>query len=78
MILPTSLILKAYPTLIGGRSTRDTCQLLNLSDHHTCMECPAFSGDSVPGFMCSFMKTTNPDYDQMFKLFYDEYPEYFI
>lgn len=74
MILPTSLILKAYPTLIEGNATRDTCKLLNTT-RGTCEQCLAFSGTNVAGFMCNFRKSTNPDYDQMFKLFYDEYPE---
>ena len=77
MIIPTSLILKAYPTLIEGNATRDTCQLLNTSSY-TCEQCLAFSGTSVAGFMCSFRKSTNPDYDQMFKLFYEDYPELLI
>lgn len=75
MILPTSLILKAYPTLIEGNATRDTCELLT---RDTCEQCLAFSGTSVVGFMCDFRKSTNPDYDQMFKLFYEEYPELLI
>lgn len=77
MILPTSLILKAYPTLIEGNATRDTCELLN-TPGHDCGQCLAFSGISTIGYMCGFCKSTNPDYDQMFKLFYDEYPEYAI
>lgn len=77
MIIPTSLILKAYPTLIEGNATRDTCELLN-PPRHTCEQCLVFSGTSVAGFMCSFRKSTNPDYDQMFKLFYEDYPEYAI
>ena len=77
MILPTSLIFKAYPTLIEGIATRDTCELLKPLNC-TCIQCSAFSGTSVAGFMCGFRKSTNPDYDQMFKLFYDEYPEYAI
>lgn len=77
MIIPTSLILKAYPTLIEGDATRDTCELLNTT-RYTCEQCLAFSGTNVAGFMCSFRKSTNPDYDQMFKLFYEDYPEYAI
>ena len=77
MILPTSLILKAYPTLIEGIATRDTCELLNTT-RYDCEQCLAFSGISTIGSMCSFRKSTSPDYDQMFKLFYDEYPEYAI
>ena len=77
MILPTSLILKAYPTLIEGIATRDTCELLNTT-RDTCEQCLAFSGTSDVDFMCSFRKSTNPDYIQMFELFYNEYPEYAI
>lgn len=77
MILSTSLILKAYPTLIEGNATRDTCELLNTT-RYTCEQCLAFSGTSDVGFMCGFRKSTNPDYGQMFELFYDEYPEYAI
>ena len=77
MILPTSLIFKAYPTLLEGRATRDTCELLNTSKY-TCEQCIAFLGANVLNYQCSFNKSTNPDYDQMFKLFYDEYPEYAI
>lgn len=77
MILPIPIILKAYPTLHKGFSTGNTCKLLNLSKH-SCETCPAFSGTSVAGFQCSFREIVNPDYEQMFKLFYDEYPEYSI
>ena len=77
MILSTSLILKAYPTLIEGDATPDTCKLLNITTY-TCEGCLAFSGISVTGSRCSFRNGVNPDYDQMFKLFYDEYPEYAI
>ena len=77
MILPTSLILKAYPTLIEGIATRDTCELLNTT-RYDCEQCLAFSGSGVSGSQCSFRNGVNPDYDQMFKLFYDEYPEYAI
>ena len=77
MILPTSLILKAYPTLIEGIATRDTCELLNTTGYD-CGQCLAFSGISTVGFMCGFRKSTNPDYIQMFELFYNKYPEYAI
>ena len=77
MIIPTNLLHQAYHTLIEGNATRDTCELLNTT-RCTCEQCLAFSGTSDVGFMCGFRKSTNPDYDQMFKLFYDEYPEYAI
>lgn len=78
MILPTSVILKAYPTLTPDRyATGTTCSTLKPAQVG-CEVCPAFSGNSVVGCKCSFDRYSNPDFDLQFKLFFDEYPEYAI
>lgn len=83
MIISTDLLYQAYPTLVPNSNgylsaTNCTCDLLNPDQDAACDVCLIYSGNPVPGHGCSLDLVDNPDLDESWSLFYDEYPEYSI
>ena len=80
MIIPTNLLHQTYHTLVPGsngylKATSRTCDLFNPDQDTACNVCLIYSGNPLPGHGCSLDLVDNPDLDESWSLFYNEYPE---